>query len=62
MPGGGSARVCAVGYRLLDGTAFIGRGIAPDILLPATREDLSRGEDAQLDRALTLLEGGTVTA
>ncbi len=52
----GGARVCSVGYRLLDGTAFIGTGIQPDLLLPVTIEDLHNGFDAQLDRALELLD------
>ena len=29
---GGRAQVVSVGYRLLDGTEFIGKGIDPDIL------------------------------
>ena len=28
---GGRAQVVSVGYRLLDGTEFIGKGIMPDI-------------------------------
>ncbi len=51
----GSVRVCSVGYRLLDGTEFIGRGIQPDVEIVATAEDLRNGRDAQLDAALQLL-------
>lgn len=28
---GGSGRIVSVGYRLLDGTEFIGRGIQPNV-------------------------------
>ncbi len=51
----GSVRVCSVGYRLLDGTEFIGRGIQPDVEVVATAEDLRNGRDAQLATALQLL-------
>ncbi len=49
---GGSFRICSVGYRLLDGTEFIGRGIMPDILLEESAEDFANGRDVVLDRAL----------
>ncbi len=52
----GSVRVCSVGYRLLDGTEFIGRGIAPDVEVVATAEDLRNGRDVQLDEALLILQ------
>ncbi len=51
----GSFRVCSVGYRLLDGTEFIGRGIRPDVEVLTTAEDLQNGKDAQLEAALRLL-------
>ena len=31
---GGMARICSVRYALLDGTEFIGRGIAPHVAYP----------------------------
>ncbi len=52
----GSVRVCSVGYRLLDGTEFIGRGIQPDVEVITTVEDLRNGRDAQLDAALQMME------
>ncbi len=48
----GSVRVCSVGYRLLDGTEFVGCGIQPDIEIVTAAEDLSNGIDAQLEAAL----------
>ncbi len=55
--GYGSARICSVGYRLLDGTEFIGRGILPDIEIPMTVADWQAGHDVQLQQALALLGG-----
>ncbi len=55
VPGGGTGRVCSVGYKLLDGTEFIGRGILPDIPVEETVDDLRRGLDAPLRSALSLL-------
>ncbi len=52
----GSARICSVGYRLLDGTEFIGIGIQPDILLEPTTEDLRQGKDPVLEYALNYFE------
>ncbi len=52
---GGRARICSVGYRLFDGTEFIGVGIQPNIQVETHLEDLENGVDVVLDRALTLL-------
>lgn len=54
---GGSVRICSVGYRLLDGTAFIGKGISPDILVEEGAPDYARGRDAVLEGALEFLDG-----
>lgn len=54
----GSARICTVGYRLLDGTEFIGTGILPDILVEPTEGDIRQGRDVVLDRALEFLSAG----
>ena len=51
----GSARICTVGYTLLDGTEFIGKGIQPDIYLEPTSDDLRNGWDAVLQYALEYL-------
>lgn len=53
---GGSVRICSVGYQLLDGTAFVGCGIMPDIACPMTAEAFAAGEDAALQRALVALQ------
>lgn len=54
---GGSARICSVGYRLLDGTAFLGLGIRPDISIEPKPEDILTGKDPVLDAAVSLLAG-----
>ena len=54
---GGSARICSVGYRLLDGTAFLGLGIQPDIPIEPTPEDILTGKDPVLDAAVSQLAG-----
>lgn len=51
----GSARICTVGYKLLDGTEFIGKGIEPDIHVEPTSDDLRNGRDAVLEHALEYL-------
>ena len=55
LRGGGTARVVSVGYRLLDGTEFINRGIQPDISMSPSVEDLLAGHDAVLDEAVRML-------
>ena len=52
---GGSARICSVGYQLLDGTAFLGLGIQPDIPIEPTPEDILTGKDPVLDAAVSQL-------
>lgn len=54
---GGSARICSVGYQLLDGTAFLGLGIQPDIPIEPTPEDILTGKDPVLDAAVSQLAG-----
>lgn len=56
---GGSARICSVGYRLLDGTAFLGLGIRPDIPIEPTPEDILTGKDPVLDAAVSQLAGNS---
>lgn len=52
----GSARICTVGYALLDGTDFIGKGIEPDIPLEPEAEDIRQGRDVVLEYALQYLK------
>lgn len=54
---GGSARICSVGYQMLDGTAFLGLGIRPDIPIEPTPEDILTGKDPVLDAAVSQLAG-----
>lgn len=52
LPGGGALRVVSVGYRLLDGTEFIGKGIACDEQCPPNPNAWYSGSDEALQRAL----------
>ena len=52
---GGWMRVCSVGYRLLDGTEFIGCGIKPDIFCEISPDDYVNGYDSVLNKGLSLL-------
>lgn len=52
----GSARICTVGYMLLDGTEFIGKGIAPDIHIETNGENIRNGRDVVLQYALQYLK------
>ena len=53
----GSARICSIGYKLLDGTEFVGCGIMPDVPAPTTPDHLRTGRDELLDRALEMVLG-----
>lgn len=58
---GGWMRVCSVGYRLMDGTEFIGCGIKPDIYREASANDFRQGYDSVLEKGmkfLRALDGG----
>lgn len=52
LPGGGNIRVVSVGYRLLDGTEFIGRGIQPDEWSQPDPAEWFAGDDKTLRLAL----------
>ena len=52
---GGGMRICSVGYRLMDGTEFIGRGIQPDIFCEMSHEDFESGYDSVLQEGLAFL-------
>lgn len=52
---GGWMRVCSVGYRLMDGTEFIGCGIQPDVFCEITPEEYLSGYDSVLQKGLSLL-------
>ncbi len=52
---GGRARICSVGYKLMDGTEFIGCGIKPDISMENKIEDYHQKKDSILDTAIGFL-------
>ena len=58
LPGGGSIRVVSVGYRLLDGTEFIGRGIQPDEWSQPDPAEWFAGKDKALQLALERFRTG----
>lgn len=57
LPGGGHARICAKRDTWPDGTDFVGTGIAPDVPVATTLDDLRAGRDPALVRAAALLAG-----
>ena len=52
---GGWMRICSVGYRLMDGTEFVGCGIKPDIYWEASVDDFRQGHDSVLDKGPKVL-------
>lgn len=53
---GGRLRICSVAYQLLDGTPFIGCGIAPDIPCELSLQDYQKGYDRVLMEGLAILK------
>lgn len=53
---GGWFRVCSIGYRMPDGTEFIGCGIKPDVFCEASAEELRIGYDTVLDKGLSFIK------
>lgn len=53
LSGGGRARVCSIGNRLIDGTEFVGEGIKPDITAVLNASDYAAGKDPVLEYVLT---------
>jgi len=56
LPGGGTARICIKRDTYPDGREFVGKGIAPDVAVAMTVEDLRAGKDPVLDRAVAELQ------
>lgn len=52
---GGWMRVCSVGYRLMDGTEFVGCGIKPDIYCEGSANDFRQGYDSVLEKGMIVL-------
>ena len=58
LPGGGLGFICATRCTHPDGTAFVGRGIEPDIPVSPTVAGVAAGKDEVLERARVALEAG----
>jgi C-terminal processing protease CtpA/Prc len=56
LPGGGFVNICTKRDTYPDGRDFVGIGIAPDIFVEQTIEDVRQGRDPALDRAVELLQ------
>lgn len=56
LPGGGKARICTLRETYPDGKEFVGVGIIPDVEVKRTIEDLIKGKDAALEKAIELLK------
>ncbi len=65
--GGGSAdifqlpskkriRLATMYFKRFDGAMIEWNGVAPDVLVPQTEDDINRGKDKQLERAIQLLQ------
>jgi C-terminal processing protease CtpA/Prc len=55
LPGGGRARIVTKRDTYPDGRDFVGIGVIPDIEVAQTIEDVRRGTDAQLARAIAVV-------
>jgi len=55
LPGGGRANICTKRDTYPDGRDFVGIGIAPDIFVEATIEDVQQGRDPAIEHAVELL-------
>lgn len=60
LPGGGFGRICAKRDTLIDGTSFVGSGLAPDVEVTVTPEDVFSRRDPVLERAIAVLQERTV--
>ncbi|MGA1979323.1 MAG: S41 family peptidase [Sedimentisphaerales bacterium] len=57
LPGGASVLICTKKDMFPDGTEFVGYGIAPDIEVGVTIEDIRNGNDGALNAAIKDLSG-----
>lgn len=56
LPDGGVLDISEMDYHTAAGTRLEGSGLSPDVLVAPTREDLSRGRDRALERAVEMLK------
>jgi carboxyl-terminal processing protease len=55
LPGGGSGRICVKRDRFPDGREFVGVGVAPDIEVKRSIDDVRAGRDAVMVRAISVV-------
>ena len=55
VPGGGALAYSELDFRMPDGKRIEGVGVLPDSVVTFTREDLIKGRDPAIERALELL-------
>lgn len=60
LPGGGGGQVVTRAVLLPGGTPIVATGVVPDVLVTPTLEEVRRGEDPALERAVALVDGGSV--
>jgi len=59
LPGGGRARLCSKRDEMADGTAFVGVGVIPDVVVEPTVAAVRNGLDLPLKAAMDWIAGGT---
>ena len=59
LSSGGWMRICSVGYRLMDGTEFIGCGIKPGIFCEISNDNFKNGFDHVLNEGLAYIKKQT---
>lgn len=52
LPGGGTVRICAKRDSYADGSDYVGKGVQPDVVVPATIAGLRQGKDELMDMAV----------
>ena len=62
LPDGGVLDISEMDYHTAAGTHLEGPGLRPDIEVAPTREDLRRGRDRALERAVEMLKAKEVSA
>jgi len=62
LPDGGVLDISEMDYHTAGGTRLEGQGLSPDLLVAPTREDLRRGRDRALERAVQMLKAKEVGA
>ena len=58
LPGGAVGVLCSVRTLAPNGRAFVGTGFEPDVKVGLTQEDLLRGRDRMLEKAIAVFTRG----